>query len=68
MMFRKIVFFPLYLGKHLRKMLRTHSVSKVLIFGGTRKVLTFSTPSSNHVNILVYISLGSIHNPNPRIL
>ena len=57
-----------YLWEHLCQIFRTHPRGKVLIFWCTGKIITLSTPSSNHVYIFVDILLGSINNTNPWML
>lgn len=37
----------------------------MLVLWGTRKILSFSTPSSNHVDTLINVSLRTVDNTNP---
>lgn len=57
---------------HLRekfcKIYWTHFTSQVSIIRTRIKVLLFPSSSINHISVLHYISLGSIHNPHPWML
>ena len=46
-------------------MFRTHPLSKMAVFWGFREIFMLSTPSVNHVNLFVNVSLRPVNNTNP---
>lgn len=58
----------IYLRQEFCKILWTHFTCQVSIIRTCCKILTLFSPSINHINILIDVSLWTVNNSNPRTL
>lgn len=57
-----------YLRQKFCQILWTHFMSQMAIVGTCSKVFTLPSPCVHHISIFVDVSLGSVNDPNPRML